>query len=98
MKEMIYKEDALNIIRSFISSMRPDATGLITDIYDAVLHMPSAQPKTGKWMTDNPSDPYESDYCKCSVCGYINCTVEVLAFDGYKYCPNCGADMRGDTE
>ncbi len=56
------------------------------------------EPKTGKWMTDNPSNPYESDYCKCSVCGYINCTVEVLSFDGYKYCPNCGAKMSMEGE
>lgn len=62
--------------------------------------LPSAQPerKRGRWITNNPNNPYESDYCKCSVCGYTNCTVEVLAFDGYNFCPNCGTDMRGDLE
>lgn len=45
MKETIDKAETLNVIRSFISSLRPEATGLITDIYDAVNHLPSAQPE-----------------------------------------------------
>ena len=27
----------------------------------------------------------------CSVCGYVNNNN-----DGFKFCPNCGADMRGE--
>lgn len=44
--------------------------------------LPSAQPerKTGKWIDDN-----------CSVCGFY-----VHHGDARNFCPNCGADMRGD--
>ena len=55
--------------------------------------------KHGKWeyhsggnsliYAMNPEDAY------CSVCGFHVDTTEV-DFDGYKFCPNCGADMRGN--
>ena len=41
MSEMIDKAAALDTIRSFICSLRPEATGLISDIYDAVNHLES---------------------------------------------------------
>lgn len=46
--------------------------------------------KKGKWI-HNP-DPMAGDgYWNCSECGYD-------AYDCGKYCPNCGADMRGEQE
>ena len=48
----------------------------------------------GKWIvwTDD-----RKDYAKCSCCGYGE-EGEVLWKDTTKYCPNCGADMRGEEE
>ena len=49
--------------------------------------------KKGKWNCSD--DMYESGIC--SVCewdtgeSYVNCK------KWFKYCPNCGADMRGET-
>ncbi len=94
MSDLISRKEAIDALAELPYGIRGMVKGIIE-------HMPSAQPeteRTGKWITDNPNNPYESDYCKCSICGYINCTVEVLAFDGYKHCPNCGARMRGDAE
>ena len=50
--------------------------------------MPSAQPerKKGKWIDDT----------YCSECGWVH-TVEsgfIGSVKGFKFCPNCGADMR----
>ena len=44
--------------------------------------------KKGKWIDD----------CSCSVCHWIheNDDCCVLLTD-YKYCPNCGAKMEGNT-
>ena len=53
--------------------------------------IPDVQPKRGKWLHDRKTQ------WKCSECGNF------LDFDGLNcgrgsafYCPNCGADMRGD--
>jgi hypothetical protein len=67
---------------------------------DALEKLPSVQPerKTGRWLPDN-TDYYRTRFI-CSVCGESE-EVPTMGF-GYApmwgYCPNCGADMRGETE
>lgn len=39
----------------------------------------------GKWI-------YDYKTCKCSVCNFTT------VIDTYNYCPNCGADMRGNNK
>ena len=49
--------------------------------------LPSAENK-GEWI-----HPYRSDIaCECSVCH-----MQMPITDYFHYCPNCGADMRGET-
>ena len=52
---------------------------------------PSAQPerKKGKWIGKYPVTSV------CSECNYLIHDSKVKAF---AYCPNCGADMRGEQE
>ena len=53
----------------------------------------SAQPerKRGKWID------YANSHCECSVChtewSYFQNETEC-----FEFCPNCGADMRGETD
>ena len=49
--------------------------------------LPSVQPKHGHWIK---SDVYENIY-NCSKCGSAG-------YDTFNYCPNCSADMRGNTD
>lgn len=64
-----------------------DGNGMIHAV-NVVKGLPSAQErKTGKWI-DN-SDGVEGAWNYCSVCGE-------RAIDLYDFCPNCGADMRGE--
>jgi rubrerythrin len=55
--------------------------------------MPTIEPKRkkGHWIPiDEDSDVYECDVCRTTydtICG---------TFDLPYFCPNCGADMRGD--
>ena len=35
---------------------------------------------------------------RCSVCGKYHTTPYMYHFDHFNYCPNCGADMRGETD
>ena len=72
------------------------STGLIhkTTAYEVIRHLPSAQPerKRGHWI-EVDDDLIRG---KCSVCGWEAHLYEddVVGMD---FCPNCGADMRGDS-
>ena len=44
--------------------------------------------KHGRWIN---TDYKPGTYCKCSVCGR-----RIYAYEDCNYCPNCGADMRGE--
>lgn len=57
---------------------------------DLLGELPSAQPgrKRGKWIDDG--DPF---MWVCDVCGY-----RVKRYNNTRYCPNCGAEMRGDAD
>ncbi len=51
----------------------------------------SLRPK-GEWIFQMSC--YEVDECACSACGQLLTT---HARERANYCPNCGADMRGDN-
>ena len=59
--------------------------------------LPSAQPerKKGEWI--EVDDHYNRISGRCSVCGW-----EALLYEtdvvGMDFCPNCGADMRGEQK
>ena len=58
-----------------------------------IMRFPSAQPerKKGRWLDDQGKEKYDGYCAECSACGgwseYIT-----------DFCPNCGADMRGESE
>ena len=56
-------------------------------IVDCINDAPTIEPerKTGKWIYASMDD------YKCSVCG------EIVRLHKYQFCPNCGCDMRGDS-
>lgn len=47
----------------------------------------------GKWKRKIVDNGFNSDWV-CSKCGYRVMT----DFVSYSYCPNCGADMRGEQD
>lgn len=77
-----------------------DSEGWLGGIRDAlreVEYIPSAEPerKKGEWLY-KPNE-YDDDTYECSQCGepwtLIDGTPEE---NNMKFCPNCGADMRGE--
>ena len=58
--------------------------------------MPSIQPKKGEWIeiVDEETENTKTWHYECSECGKPNPCIG----DNPNYCPNCGADMRGDKE
>lgn len=51
-----------------------------------LVNAPTVEPVRGEWKAD--CDLYFST-CRCSECN-------TLALKRYNFCPNCGADMRGE--
>ena len=59
---------------------------------DAAAAIEELLPKRGKWIY-KPKDAIEMMFTlpKCSVCGHESS-------DANNFCPNCGADMRGEQD
>lgn len=65
-------------------------TSLLAD-KDTIDAMPTVEPKKGKWILPNDCAALYLDEWICS-----NCTH--LISHKHNFCPNCGADMRGDSD
>lgn len=66
-------------------------------IADRIKRLPSAEVepvKRGKWIYDNQFHWYRAS---CSECGYKRVTdIKAEKWNGWKYCPNCGAKMDAE--
>jgi len=62
------------------------------DILEIIERQPTVQPerKKGKWEIYVIS-MLDGEGCRCSECGYEGAPY-------WDFCPNCGADMRGEQE
>jgi len=93
MSDVIYRHDAIDVARKCPVKEVTPAYMLIdkSEIMTELMLMPSAEPerKKGKWI--DKSGGIEDAWNYCSVCGE-------QAIDLYDFCPNCGADMRGEEE
>ena len=92
--ELISREGAIECIRWGES---------VTDVIDRINALPSAEPKTGEWVRlerkENVYDlhgvPTWGVNYMCDKCGFITTAIQDH-FGQYKWCPSCGADMRGE--
>lgn len=53
----------------------------------------------GQWLRSD-DDWYSLTSIRCSICGEEWCfeMIDDVTLLNYKYCPNCGADMRGSND
>lgn len=80
----------------------------LDDAIKAVNSLASAEPerKKGKWIEISWSEPNPNVCCtsyafqsaKCSICGKYHTTPYLHNLVYFPFCPNCGADMRGEHE
>ena len=57
--------------------------------------VPSADAVQGEWIHDGQNFKGGLDWCHCSECGYKTSTNGLSV---YRYCPSCGARMKGGAE
>lgn len=90
MDDLISRQAAINGADEIIRRDRSgnnDVVKAMTAWKEWVGALPSAQPKKGKWIPRIGLK--HPDWFTCSEC--------TGQFDyKWKYCPNCGADMRGE--
>lgn len=58
-------------------------------VIDMAIEALSAEPRKGQWITN------KDGYSICSECGFCFGCIE-CPHEETDFCPNCGADMRGD--
>ena len=101
MAEYICKEDAIKLIREDKVEITPLLT-MITPYYSAEQAFDAINQACERhiaFIRDLPLEDVQpvvhgrwkwSEGGQCSECGFHNSNF------GYNYCPNCGADMRGE--
>lgn len=76
--------DVIGLKQALAVSAILDDKKTIEQIID---EQPTIEPKKGKWLELDFADAWEY---KCDQCGKLSDFEE-------NFCPNCGADMRGET-
>ena len=77
-----------------------DALECINGVEDVLRSLPTVQPepKEGHWIQYDKRFPWRHHY-KCSECGnYLDFSGVNAGRGEANYCPNCGADMRGERD
>ena len=70
----------------------------------AIEAVPSVERPKGHWESKEVLSNADGEVieewqsARCSNCGRYHTTPYMYYFNKYNYCPNCGADMRGEQE
>jgi hypothetical protein len=99
MSDYISREQALAEVEE-LKKIHFDRVVVLSKVSDRIEQIPSADVREnikGEWINAKVGKLFPSNDYKCSICGNI------LNFDGVNcgrgdanFCPNCGADMRGE--
>ena len=93
MNDLISRQSALDIFDDYNVSVENGELEAYSRDRKRMCELPPAQPerKRGKWLADNRPG---GGFWVCSCCKFPS---EAFAANVlYKFCPNCGADMRGE--
>ena len=75
----------------------PPMEDIIVSTLMTIEEQPTIEPQRirGKWIHDGYIFPHGNDWIHCSICGKKGINVPA---DLTNFCPNCGADMRGNKK
>lgn len=104
MSDLIDRQAAIDEIDEWIKAFREnghkESAADACLIQDGIIQLPSVQPerKKGTWVYGE--DEYGIDGYHCDKCGFFvpwDYTHTFINYiEDYHFCPNCGADMRGE--
>ena len=95
MSDLIRRSDAIDALKNALCELGGDEwgdgeLGVHADDIDAIINdIPTIEPKRGEWIDRGMRVP-SSWVKKCSLCGH-----ETDTWRWCKFCPNCGARMKG---
>ena len=105
----ISRQDAVSEIDEWIQMATGNGTDMaikdfLSFLKERIESLPSAEPKTGKWVLDPNGMDWNIPAWRCSECGFVANYIGVEAnglgnnpmnWAGSKFCPQCGARMKG---
>ena len=75
-------------------------TGTVQDMKEFLKGLPSAEPRRGRWIYGESEEGHDGYFC--SQCGnfvpWIYKEFDIDFIKEFKFCPSCGADMRGEDD
>ena len=100
MKDTIYRQAAIDAVKcgalsaAMVYGRTDEGSTALYETVKAIKALPSAQPerKQGKWIKTISENGITSAV-RCSECGF-----EDNRYMLFRYCPHCGADMRGEQD
>ena len=101
MDDLISRQAAIDALNEYFArigklkrgGLREKAISL--DTVGAIKTLPTIQPKRGRWISADAMFGGVPFYC--SECGE-NTRDTVMGKPRWNFCPNCGADMRGEQD
>lgn len=94
MDDSISRQAAIEVIENELDKIDHVPQWVFDRLTNKLRELPSAERKKGEWIR---LDEYPNDVSvKCSECGVTLEDWMLGAF--YNYCPNCGAEMRGEED
>lgn len=99
---MISREHAKEVLENLVNNEVLKSVLLRTDIEAMKCAISALSENKGEWTRHTRVEPVYSidgvktwgDKCQCNKCTFT--TIAVEGFGYYNFCPNCGADMRGE--
>ena len=97
MKDLISRQAAIEAVNHICPVDTEYDCALLdrVDVRCVLLDLPSAERKKGRWINKGQyADFFPHNEYRCSVCDKPYLEIEMF----YNFCPNCGADMRGEED
>lgn len=87
--DLISRDSAIELVNYALAENK--------DVLEVLENMPSAEPKTRRWI---PIDDFPHEVWECDHCGFVidgsGCIEPTEYRDLYSFCPNCGSKMKGE--
>ena len=97
--DLISRTDAIEAVQkrldSWVGYVFEDIRRGLYEAQDIIEALPSADAVHGEWIHDGQNFKGGIDWCHCSKCGHKTSANGLSIF---RYCPNCGARMKGGAE